>query len=485
MIAVIVIYNDSEHYRRLRRYWRSYCRLVDGVMVVFSRGNGSCTTEYPPPVIANGDTIWCAAEESLYPGIVIKTLETIRWILRHHPEVMFIYRTNVSSFVNLHLLKSYCQKLPSEKQFHGRLITTVAHNIPCLSGAGYLLSRDLAEYIVNHQQRINFNLYDDQAIGQLLFDYLGGHYVSVDSVVIEDVQAAKQVSASRTLFHYRIKFTPREAERQVHRRLRRQIYFPGVVKHQQHKLLKLGDNVEYHPSLISREQALYAVAVHGGRSGMVREINERVVKVYHHGTLMYQWDGTSVRSLKSVEVPWCFIIINTTDNRSDVENVRSVLDSYNLPHTIEVVNLDRGLIEWFGDVRLAGYIVAARKVADKCRMVLIVESDVMFPPRFETYLRSLKSSVSPSSFGRGLVASRDGLITLEERRLSDLISKSSFDVLKSYHRSCNIEYLLANNHRVQWFPSLLAMVKLTPDQQQRLIDRLTLSRFYECILRYP
>ena len=207
------------------------------------------------------------------------------------------------------------------------------------------------------------------------------------------------------------------------------------------------------------------------------------VRVYHHGRMLHRWSNDSNITTLADKNQWCFIIANTTDSQADVENVRSVLSDYKLTDVIEQINIDDGLANWFGNKRLAGYVVATRKAIDcKCHLVLIVESDVMFPPNFHSYLRKLKPTIGVSFLGRGLVSSKDTLASITQTSLGTLLHNSSYSTLKDYHQPCDIRYLLSNKHRVDWHPPLLTLVKLTPEEQVILVSRLYLSPFHQSLL---
>lgn len=469
-------------------------------MVVFIRGveHQQFADDSQESIIANGDTLWCLTEECLRPGILIKTLNAFRWLVMFHPSVDFIYRTNISSFVDLNKLKLYCRDLPRARQFHGRMVTTVEHDVSCLSGSGYLLSRDVVEYLIAHQNLLNFGLYDDQAVSQLLLSYLEGRYTPIDSVIVETVDDAQAVIDGRVEvvnqpFHYRIKLPTdrRHLEYRVHRRLRHRTYFSSVEPHKLHRLIKIGDVVEYHPSIISREQAWYSILCHGGRTAEATEINEQVVRVYHHGRLVGQWPECCESTHPvSIDRQWCFVIIALPDDNDEhVSAVRERLMSYGMVNDVDIVYPDGGITEWFGNARLAGYMLASRRVYKRrCDLVLIVESSAMFPPNFGTYLRSLTTSINISHLGSGLVSNLKSLANLDVEAMSTLLKQSSYGMIRNRHDLCSVDYILANYHRVQRSPALTDMVRRTPDEQIMLVRRLTLNTMHRLLLlssRYP
>ena len=163
-------------------------------------------------------------DECLIPGILHKTVEAISFFLSYEkcegvkegfkgvsyaPEkcegvkegfkgnvVPFIWRTNLSSVLDFHGLERYLGTICS-KGFYGGYIGKVS-DIFFASGAGFLMSRDVAEYLVLHKAELNWDLIDDVAIGALLEPRFG--IVPIDRCWI---QTGDEDILAKGVFHFR------------------------------------------------------------------------------------------------------------------------------------------------------------------------------------------------------------------------------------------------------------------------------------------
>ena len=70
------------------------------------------------------------------------------------------------SYVHQELLMKFLADQPRQRHYSGRLI----HNCGQLyaSGCGFVLSRDLVQYLVDNQRSFNYSVSDDHAVGAAL-----------------------------------------------------------------------------------------------------------------------------------------------------------------------------------------------------------------------------------------------------------------------------------------------------------------------------
>jgi len=163
-------------------------------------------------------TIYIKQDECLIPGILAKTVKALEYF-QGQGLYDFVWRTNLSSVLDFHGLLEFCKGIPSSG-FYGGYIGQYQHSANIkerargvsashregrenhgfsrfASGAGFLMSADVVEYLVLNPALLRWDLIDDVAIGILLEPVFGLVHIerqwiqSLDSNIIGSV------------FHYR------------------------------------------------------------------------------------------------------------------------------------------------------------------------------------------------------------------------------------------------------------------------------------------
>ena len=163
--------------------------------------------------IAN-KTLFIRGDECLIPGILHKTVEALSFFLLEEGSnsrqaaplgmsaaVPFIWRTNLSSVLDFAGLQRYLGTINSSGFYGGYIGLGSLNNGSSTffaSGAGFLMSRDVAKYLVLNKQFLRWDLIDDVAIGALLEP-------KFSIVPIERcwIQSGEEVVGSDGVFHYR------------------------------------------------------------------------------------------------------------------------------------------------------------------------------------------------------------------------------------------------------------------------------------------
>ena len=171
-------------------------------------------------------TIFVRGDECLIPGILNKTVEAISYFLGERslrpitlqngnttkliqnenttkliPHYDFIWRTNLSSVLDFRGLHAYISGLKSSGGlksslgFYGGYIGK-ASSYFFASGAGFLMSRDVASYLVTNKHLLRWDLIDDVAIGALLEPRFG--LVHIDRCWVDE-----NFSGCPDVFHFR------------------------------------------------------------------------------------------------------------------------------------------------------------------------------------------------------------------------------------------------------------------------------------------
>jgi hypothetical protein len=131
-------------------------------------------------------------EVELHSTIGVRTLSAFEFIL-NDKNWDFLWRANVSSYVYAPRLLSTIENLPKRNLAAG--VIGQFGEISFLSGAGYLLSRDVVQRVVENAQFWNNLFLDDVALGILLFN-LDIKLQPLERLTISDVSQVNQYSKS-------------------------------------------------------------------------------------------------------------------------------------------------------------------------------------------------------------------------------------------------------------------------------------------------
>ena len=196
--VILVIASRTKLYDSFKNLWAQYAKSTLRIRVYFIYSGDHPHTD---------TELYFPGKESLCPGILNKTLQAFEYVNQHHTYTHLL-RTNLSSFYHFPRLLSFQTSLPLEQVYcavKGRY-----KNIVYGSGAGFILSPDLVQYIVKHQRNLEIHLPDDVAIGKLLWQYpiipspridFTNHTSSMDPAIQRKLEQLKNGKS----FHCRIK----------------------------------------------------------------------------------------------------------------------------------------------------------------------------------------------------------------------------------------------------------------------------------------
>ena len=168
-IIFLIITSRSDIYDKLIEiYWKPFIKYLKEknyrIKIYFMFGNDVILNDLN---LSSEDYIVTNTPENLIPGILIKTVNSFKYIEENY-EYKYILRTNLSSFFIVDNLITLSKNLPNEDVYAG--VIGNHNNILFGSGAGFWLSRDNILFILNNTQKINLRLPDDVAIGDLMKD---------------------------------------------------------------------------------------------------------------------------------------------------------------------------------------------------------------------------------------------------------------------------------------------------------------------------
>jgi hypothetical protein len=100
-----------------------------------------------------------------YALMGLRTIEAFEYALNNF-EFDYIFRTNISSYVNKLNLLTWLNDKPRTNFYSG--VVGNHHGIRFASGSGFTLSKDLVKLLCESKHQLNYNLVDDVCFGQFL-----------------------------------------------------------------------------------------------------------------------------------------------------------------------------------------------------------------------------------------------------------------------------------------------------------------------------
>jgi hypothetical protein len=221
-ILMLILSSDTfPVYAQHREVWRTYMKRHPDVDCYFIQYSPATFT----PILTT-DTLTMRGRER-YDTILTKTVDALSFFLPRAPYT-HVVRTNLSSVWDFGELVAYLNSQPSQRFYGGIELKEGG-----ASGAGILLSRDVAERLVrNRRALLSIGTVDDVDIGIFLRQVGIPLTISrrVDFLSLAQYEGGRERVPSGT-FHYRVKHLYAEGrleEPEVMRRiLREQVYRSG------------------------------------------------------------------------------------------------------------------------------------------------------------------------------------------------------------------------------------------------------------------
>ena len=146
---------DTMENEGIRKTWHE---KLNGIDVIYYYGNSK--TNY-----FDGDRLFLKCTE-WYDNTAEKTILAFEQVLAHYPNLKYVFRTNLSSYVRLDKLKELVKGF-NNKSIYGGVIGN--HNgIRFASGSGFFLSKDLMQLLVTNKTVLDYSHLDDVCFGKFL-----------------------------------------------------------------------------------------------------------------------------------------------------------------------------------------------------------------------------------------------------------------------------------------------------------------------------
>jgi hypothetical protein len=160
-IIILIISSDTfNEYKDMYDIWKKYMNSHKNITSYFIENKKLLEDDIV--IDKEKNTIYCNGKENYIPGILNKTIKSISYCLDNF-EFDYIYRTNLSTVLNLYKLSSYVKnnKVDYAGQDYGGFV----------SGSGILLSKDACKKLILDKSLINHDIIDDVAISNSLKNF--------------------------------------------------------------------------------------------------------------------------------------------------------------------------------------------------------------------------------------------------------------------------------------------------------------------------
>ncbi len=208
---LVVASTTLPEHRLLVEAWASYAEAVlpraPWLRLHLVFGSGADADALPPGLRAHA--LIASVEESFVPGIMRKTVEAFDMALQMDPPCTHVLRTNLSSLWNPGPLLRWVRSQPPEAHISGYMGDHGGR--PFLSGAGMLISREVALFTVRHQDRLDATIADDVALSWLWMPHFTPRKAkrndSFWKFPVEHIHTVNEIQKrwDPDSFHYRLK----------------------------------------------------------------------------------------------------------------------------------------------------------------------------------------------------------------------------------------------------------------------------------------
>lgn len=199
-VLMLIISSPSLNsvYASLKEVWASYMNTNSAIDSFF--------IEYHPEknMAVEGNTVYIKGRESYHPGCREKTIDALNFFLNSDVKYDYIVRTNISSLWNFTALLKYLETLPKINLYAGIIGRHTSQRF--ISGAGFIMSPDVAQRVVDNRAMMNIsNIIDDVDIGFVL-EHLKTPFTAGNRYDICSMNMFNSYVFNKSIYHYRIKW---------------------------------------------------------------------------------------------------------------------------------------------------------------------------------------------------------------------------------------------------------------------------------------
>ncbi len=210
-ILVLILASDgAPEYIEFQTIWESYMKSNPSVDCYFYKGDPTLEKD----VLLKGNTLFINIEDTL-ETVYEKTLRAFLYFEPRMDQYDFVYRTNLSSFVDFPKYLQFCERLP--KSDCCAAVTGDPEGIPFPSGSGFTMSVNLVRRLL--EERPPKVVQDDVTIGTALHNWGIQIHNTNRSDCTSPGGPFTVLVPNEDVFHYRVKSHDRTSDAHVLRDL--------------------------------------------------------------------------------------------------------------------------------------------------------------------------------------------------------------------------------------------------------------------------
>lgn len=188
-ILHLVLYSDNEDYNAMYDITCVYYKKFNYIKTIYYRF-ANIENDFE----LNNDILLIKGTETYNPGILDKTIKTIKYFNDEYPNYDYVVRSNISTIVNFNLLTKYLIDNPIE--YGGGYLNIIywvdklsgvdesLFNTIYASGTCIVFNTNIFKYILDNINNFRLDVIDDVSIGLLLKDInkigIGSFYHVID-----------------------------------------------------------------------------------------------------------------------------------------------------------------------------------------------------------------------------------------------------------------------------------------------------------------
>jgi hypothetical protein len=208
ILVLILASDNSDIYIKLQQLWRRIICLDSNIESYFIKADPNIHEE----IVCIEDTIYVKCEET-YKNITYKSKKAFDFFSERISEFDYIFRTNVSSFIDFKKYKNWLNRLPKNKVYNGNILWYGP--IIYASGCGFTCTPDVIQKIIEAE-------YDETYIDDIYFGKICmNHNIQVTSAPINIITINNMLDEIASFnsfdcaFHFRLKSDDRNNDIQV------------------------------------------------------------------------------------------------------------------------------------------------------------------------------------------------------------------------------------------------------------------------------
>jgi hypothetical protein len=161
-----------------------------------------------PKVIRDGGDLFFNVKEE-FDNQSRKNIECFQYINKEYPDIDYVYRTNLSSFIHIQNLVDTLSQSPKSNFYAGQIRIAPTENFKFASGSGFAVSRDVVKLISENKSNINLRAPDDLPLGRFLhqskvpFTNIGWHRMN------DVFDKTDFINFPKNVMQYRLKTYPK------------------------------------------------------------------------------------------------------------------------------------------------------------------------------------------------------------------------------------------------------------------------------------